>query len=176
MTRFFSVLQLFVASQCRLQTKVTCPQTRAQSLLNMVLRVISLVQRATGSMVSQWRLVSVTDSGQRTEMSLVKVSSCSYLLFLIFIDNLPNCVKQSKVVLYADDTALFFANKDVMTIERALQEEELNSLNNWFHENGLILNCSKTNVMVFGTSQRLVKTSGPVLKLSDSFLPVKEFF
>ena len=67
------------------------------------------------------------------------------LLFLIFINDLPNCVKQSKIVLYADDTALFFANKDVMTIERALQEG-LNSLNNWFHENGLTVNCSKTNV------------------------------
>jgi len=61
-----------------------------------------------------------------------------------------------------------------MTIEHVLQEE-LNSLNNWFHKNGLILNCSKTNVMVFGTSQSLGKTSRPVLKLSDSFLPVKEF-
>lgn len=96
------------------------------------------------------------------------------LLFLIFINDLPNCVKQSKVVLYADDTALFFANKDEMTIERVLQGE-LNSLNNWFHENGLIVNCSKTNVMVFGTSQRLIKTSSPVRKLSDSFLLVKEF-
>ena len=45
------------------------------------------------------------------------------LLFLIFIDDLPNCVKQSKVVLYGDETALFFANKDVKTIERVLQEE-----------------------------------------------------
>ena len=96
------------------------------------------------------------------------------LLFLIFINDLPNCVKQSKVVLYADDTALFFANKDVMTIARVLQEE-LNSLNNWFHENGVIVNCSKTNATVFGTSQRLAKTSRPVLKMSDLFLPVKEF-
>ena len=84
------------------------------------------------------------------------------LLFLIFINDLPNCVKQSKVVLYADDTALFFVNKDVMTIERVL-EEELNSLNNWFHENGVIVNCSKTNATVFGTSQRLAKTSRPCL-------------
>ena len=29
--------------------------------------------------------------------------------------------------------------------------------------------------MVFGTSRHLVKISRPVLKLSDSFLPVKEF-
>ena len=72
-------------------------------------------------------------------------SVLGHLLFLIFINDLPNCVKQSKVVLYADDTARFFANKDVMTNERVLQEE-LNSLNNWFHENGLIVNCSKTNV------------------------------
>ena len=61
-----------------------------------------------------------------------------------------------------------------MTIERLLREE-LNSLNNFFLENGLIVNCSKTNVMVFGTSQCLVKTSRQVLKLSDTFLPVKEF-
>ena len=87
MTRFFSVFQLFVASHCRLQTKVTCRQACAQSLLNMVLRVISLVQRATGSTVSQWRLVSVTDSGQRTEMSLVKVSLCSYFLSSSIFDN-----------------------------------------------------------------------------------------
>ena len=69
---------------------------------------------------------------------------------------------------------MFFVNKDVMTIERVLQEK-LNSLNNWLHENGLIVNCSKTNVLVFGTSQRLVETSSPVLKLSHSFLTVKEF-
>ena len=77
---FFSVLQFFVASHCRLQTRVTCRQARAKSLLNMALRVISLVQRATGSMVTQWRLVSVTDAGQRIRMSLVKVSLSSYLL------------------------------------------------------------------------------------------------
>ena len=29
--------------------------------------------------------------------------------------------------------------------------------------------------MVFGTSQRLTKASRPVLKMSESFLPVKDF-
>ena len=96
------------------------------------------------------------------------------LLFLIFTNDLPNCVKQSKVVLYADYTALFFANKDVKTIERVLQEE-LKSLSNCFRENGLIVNCSMTNVMVFGKSQRLTRASRPTLKISESFLPVKDF-
>ena len=96
------------------------------------------------------------------------------LLFLIFMNDLPNYVKQSKVVLYADNTALFFVNKDVKTIEHVLQEE-LNSLSNWFRENGLIVNCSKTNVMVFGTSQHLAKAGRPALKMSESFLLLKTF-
>ena len=94
------------------------------------------------------------------------------MIFLTFINDFPNCDKQSKVVLYADDTSLSFANKKAKTIERVLQEE-LNSLSNWFRENGLIVNCSKTNVIVFATSQCLAKASRPVLKMSESFVPVK---
>ena len=83
--------------------------------------------------------------------------------------------KARLVVSYADDTSdsLYFANKEVETIERVLQGE-LNSLSNWFRENGLIVNCSKANVMVFGTSQHLAKASRPVLKMSESFVPVKD--
>ena len=44
-----------------------------------------------------------------------------------------------------------------------------------FCENGLIVNCSKTNVMVLSTSQHLAKGSMPTLKMSESFLPVKGF-
>ena len=55
-------------------------------------------------------------------------------------------MKQSKVVLHADDRALIFADKDLKIIERALQEDP-KYLSNWFRENGLIVNCSKTNVM-----------------------------
>ena len=98
------------------------------------------------------------------------------MLFQFFINDLPECVKQSKVVLYADDTALFCANKDVKIIERALQlQEDLKSLSNWFHENGLIVNCPETNVMVFGRSQRLVKASRPALQMFETFLPAKDF-
>lgn len=75
------------------------------------------------------------------------------LLFIIYINDLPPCIKHSKIALYADDTALYFAGKDIYSIEHALQDD-LNQLNSWFIENELIVNCTKTKVMLFGGRQR----------------------
>ena len=51
------------------------------------------------------------------------------LLFLIIINDFPNCTKHYKIVLYAYDTAIFFAQEDVHTIQSTLQQD-LNALNN----------------------------------------------
>ena len=69
-------------------------------------------------------------------------------LFLIFINDLPNSIKHCKIVLYADDTAIFFAHKEVPMIQSTLQQD-LSALNNWFYENGLVVNCSKTNPIIW---------------------------
>ena len=89
------------------------------------------------------------------------------LLFLIFINDLPNSTKHCKIVLYADDTAIFFAHKDVHTIQSTFQQD-LNALNNWFYDNGLIVNCSKTNILLFGTNKRLVNVNNLTLKLDET--------
>ena len=79
-------------------------------------------------------------------------SVLSPLLFLMFINDLPNSTKHCKIVLYADDTTIFFAHKDVHTIQSTLQQD-LNALNDSFYENGLVVNCSKTNILLFGTNK-----------------------
>ena len=91
------------------------------------------------------------------------------LLFIICINDLPEHVPKSKVVLYADDTALFFANKESNTIQSVMQND-LTHLSNWFTTNGLVVNGKKSNVMLFGTSQRLAKVEVPSLKISESSL------
>ena len=45
------------------------------------------------------------------------------LLFLLFINDLPNCLKSSKSILYADDTTLFNNNKDVKSLCNTLKSE-----------------------------------------------------
>ena len=45
------------------------------------------------------------------------------LLFILFINDLPSVVHCCKIVLYADDTALFFADRNIHSIQSALQED-----------------------------------------------------
>ena len=89
------------------------------------------------------------------------------LLFLIFINDLPNTTKHCTIVLYADDTAIFFAHKDVHTIQSTVKQD-LNALNNWFYENGLVVNCSKTNILLFGTNKRLANVNNLTQKLDET--------
>ena len=49
---------------------------------------------------------------------------------------------------------LFCSGKDAEPISKNLNED-LEKVNIWFRENGLILNGSKTESMLFGTSSRL---------------------
>ena len=81
------------------------------------------------------------------------------LLFIVFINDLPSVVRRCKIVLYADDTTLFFAGRNAQTIQFALQED-LNAVGEWFPLNRLLVNCDKTDVMLFGSKQRLVRLQG----------------
>ena len=75
---------------------------------------------------------------------------------------MPNVVSKCKVVLYADDTALFYASKDVSEIQRTLNFE-LGRVHTWLSDNKLTLNVSKTKSMLLGTSKRLNQRSSKVL-------------
>jgi len=79
------------------------------------------------------------------------------LLFILYINDLPNIIdKNCKVVLYADDTALFYASNDPDKIQTVLNDQ-MNKVGNWLKKNKLTLNVKKTNLMLIGTSQRLTK-------------------
>ena len=45
------------------------------------------------------------------------------LLFLIYINLLPECIKYGEINMFADDTALFFAGKDSIEIEHNLNAD-----------------------------------------------------
>ena len=45
------------------------------------------------------------------------------LLFLIYINDLPQALNETGSYLYADDTSIFYQDKDVEKIERVLNKE-----------------------------------------------------
>ena len=77
------------------------------------------------------------------------------LLFILYINDLPNCLSNSVARMYADDTHLTFASNNIETINDVMNLD-LSNVNTWLTANKLTLNSSKTEFMLIGSRQRLV--------------------
>ena len=71
------------------------------------------------------------------------------LLFLIYINDLPNCLTSCQPGMYADDTHITYADVDVNSIQLNLNHD-LGNLNKWLISNKLALNTAKTEFMLIG--------------------------
>ena len=67
-------------------------------------------------------------------------------------------MQYSKLIKYADDTVVFFGDKDFKVIESHLNTD-MHNLSAWLNENEMILNLKpgKTELLLFGTHQKLSK-------------------
>jgi len=70
------------------------------------------------------------------------------LLFIIFINDLCHIQSQSRKCLFADDTTLFIAGKNLSNLTAAL-ESDLKQISEWLEHNRLLLNVGKSNAMIF---------------------------
>ena len=80
------------------------------------------------------------------------------LLFLIYINDIPNCLKHSKSIVFADDTTIFASCNNMNTLYNNMNDD-LANLINWFKANMLSLNIAKTNYLLFPSS-KLVNVGG----------------
>ena len=76
------------------------------------------------------------------------------LLFLLYINDLPNCLSNSQPRMHADDTHLTYADNDICSLEASLNHDLLN-INNWLIANKLTLNMTKTEFMLIGSRQKM---------------------
>ncbi|CAB4028643.1 Hypothetical predicted protein, partial [Paramuricea clavata] len=74
-------------------------------------------------------------------------SALGPLLFLIYINDLPNCLEHTKVNMFADDTQIETAGYDVNTIAEELNQD-LENVSVWLSANKLTLNKTKTEYMI----------------------------
>ena len=84
-------------------------------------------------------------------------SMCSFaltttLLFIVYINDLPRCVKHCSVNMYADGTVLYLAGPTVHNLIFHINQD-LQCLSEWLENNNLVLNVSKAKCVLF-TSQR----------------------
>ena len=70
------------------------------------------------------------------------------LLFLIFINDLPNCCPSGNSRIFADDTTVFFKAKNSTEV-RNKGQLIMTQMNAWFITNKLTLNASKSTFIIF---------------------------
>ena len=77
------------------------------------------------------------------------------LLFLIYMNDLPNCLDISCAKMFADDTNITFPGCTFAELEQATNSE-LDNLYSWLKANKLSLNIAKTKFMVISTRQKFL--------------------
>ena len=74
------------------------------------------------------------------------------LLFLLFINDLPQAVKNFTVAMYADDTSNPYRSNDIHKLQEAMNKNFTNVVE-WLKGNKLSLYVAKTKAMVISTKQ-----------------------
>ena len=90
------------------------------------------------------------------ESSDLKDTSCGVpqgsvlgpLLFLLYINDLPNISSKMKFFLFADDINIYFESYYLLNVENTVNKE-LMKLYLWLNVNRLSLNVSETNYILF---------------------------
>ena len=78
------------------------------------------------------------------------------LLFLLYINDLPNISNKLKFYLFADDTNIFYQCSDLDCLQKTVNTE-LKKLSLWINANRLALNISKTNFVIFAAKNKPLK-------------------
>ena len=77
------------------------------------------------------------------------------LLFLIYINDLPNAAPNLFSILYADDTDMFRSSKDFVELQKTVNEN-LSEISDWLQSNRLSINVKKTHVMIWTPKSKVL--------------------
>ena len=95
------------------------------------------------------------------------------LLFLIYINDLPNASKKLTFYLFADDTNIYYESKDLFNLIKIVNKE-LRLAKKWLDANKLSLNIDKTNYIIFHSSS-LNLPSGSDIKIGKKHIKRVKF-
>ena len=91
-------------------------------------------------------------------------SNLGPLLFLIYVNDFKNCLKYGNSIMFADDTSVFFQNKNYHSLY-ANAQQDLQNIDQWMIANKLSINASKAKCMLFRSTKSKTPPSDQSISL-----------
>ncbi|KAG7310176.1 hypothetical protein JYU34_004728 [Plutella xylostella] len=85
-------------------------------------------------------------------------SGCGPLCYLMHVNSLCNVIRHCSSYMFADDLCTLRAGRDMDEVARLVQED-IDNVVRWSHDNGIVLNAEKTNLLVIQSPYSCTPTS-----------------
>jgi hypothetical protein len=99
-------------------------------------------------------------------MSVIQGSLLGPTLFLIFINDFPNCTSLN-TFLFADDTSALKSGPNLPELFESINNE-LQKITTWYRANKMSANASKTKYIIFHNKGKRINTTGLDLFFNDN--------
>ena len=88
------------------------------------------------------------------------------------VNDLPLHIRNCKTVLYADDSTIHMAGRDIIEIQPKIQQD-LYEIEKWCENNNVFVNTNKTKCMVIGTRQNMsMQSIDPLFSINSQTLQI----
>ena len=157
---------------------VYCDLSRAFDTINHEILLRKLQYYGIRGHALKWFLSYLTKrkqyvnyNGQNSEVKSINIgvpqgSVLGPLLFIIYVNDLPDCLTNTGSILFADDTTIYGHNMNIDDLFNVMTFE-LQSLMDWFNANKLSLNLTKTYYMLF-TNSKTVPKQRPDIQIGNN--------
>lgn len=115
---------------------------------------------------------NTTSNLKRILVGVAQGSIIGPLLFIMYMNDILQLDFLGKILLYADDTVLYYAADSPIALEQMMQKD-VRLLHKWLNQNVLTLNTGKTCYMTFGRASSLpdfdIRIDGDSIKRVRSY-------
>ena len=115
---------------------------------------LTMIQSYLSDRKQKFQLGDVMSSERLVTCGIPQGSILGPLLFLLYINDLPECLHEAAPRLFSDDTNLTVAGDSIEEVELAMNNDLL-SVHTGLLANKLSLNASKTEFILIGSNHRL---------------------